>query len=73
MENIVFEIEEDEKNGGFIAEAKLPNNEQIITEGDTIEELREMIKDALACHFEDSEFKPKNVTLQFLRKEVLVI
>lgn len=57
MENIVFEIEEDEENGGFIAEAKLNNNEQIVTEGDTIEELKSMIKDALACHFEDSESK----------------
>jgi hypothetical protein len=25
MENIVFEIEEDEENGGFIAEARLMN------------------------------------------------
>lgn len=53
MKEILFEVREDEE-GGYVAEAYLNANEQIITQGDTIDELKTMIVDAIECHFEGS-------------------
>jgi predicted RNase H-like HicB family nuclease len=57
MKEILFEVREDEE-GGYIAEAYLNANEQIITQGDTITELKTMIIDAIECHFEGSMQTP---------------
>ncbi|TKT93630.1 2-oxoisovalerate dehydrogenase [Dyadobacter frigoris] len=72
MQEIVFIVEQEE-DGGFVAEAKVNDNEQIITEGDNIEELKSMIREALECHFENSEDMPKTVRLHFIKDEVFVI
>ena len=46
---IIFEVTED-AGGGFCAVAL---GHAIATQGDTMEELREMVRDAVKCHFGD--------------------
>jgi predicted RNase H-like HicB family nuclease len=70
MSEIIFEVQEDDVDGGFVATA-LGHN--IVTEGSTLEELREMVKEAVHCHFSDHTLgpKPKAIRLHFVRDEVL--
>ena len=65
---IIFYIE-DSNEGGYEARAL---GHSIFTEGDSLEELRENIKDVLVCHFEESSM-PKIVTLHFVREEALAL
>jgi predicted RNase H-like HicB family nuclease len=51
MTEIVFQVEENPE-GGYIAQAL---GASIFSQGDTLEELREMIRDAVRCHFENPE------------------
>ncbi|MCL4133237.1 UNVERIFIED_CONTAM: hypothetical protein GTU68_060832, partial [Idotea baltica] len=53
MREIIFEVKESEE-GELIVSAL---NYSIFTDGDTIQELRENIKDAIRCHFDDEESK----------------
>ena len=55
MTEIVFQVEED-PDGGLTARAV---GESIFTEAETREELREQIRDAVECHFEDLLERPK--------------
>lgn len=71
MENsseIIFEVREDEMDGGYVARAL---GYSIFTQGDSLDELREMVKDAVACHFGDRAERPKIIRLHFVRDEVL--
>ncbi len=70
MKEVVFKIEEDLEEGGYIAEAYISENDHIITQGETIDELKNMIKDALECHFENPLEMPHKVILQFIRQEI---
>ena len=63
---IIFIIEEDPE-GGYNAQGL---GYSIFTEGETIEELKKNIKEALRCHFEKEEDIPKIVRLHFVREEV---
>ncbi len=54
VEEIIFMVEEDPE-GGYNAKAL---GHSIFTEGETLEELRENIKDALKCHFDEKGYKP---------------
>jgi predicted RNase H-like HicB family nuclease len=69
MTEIVFQIEE-EPEGGYTARAV---GASIFTEADTIAELRENIRDAVRCHFEKPEERPKVVRLHFTRDEVMAL
>ena len=51
MNEIIFIVEE-AAEGGFIARAL---GASIITEGETMEELKFMMKDAVKCHFDTHE------------------
>ena len=51
MRELVFQVEPDE-DGGYVASAKLTNG-SIITQGDTLDEFKAMIKDAVAGYFFD--------------------
>ena len=51
LKEIIFLVEEDPE-GGYTAQAL---GDSIFTEGDTIDELKKKIKDALRCHFESEE------------------
>ena len=65
VEEIAFLVKETEK--GFIAKAL---DHSIYTEADTLEELKEMIKDAVRCHF-DEEVRPKIIKLYNIKQEIL--
>ena len=67
MSEIIFLVEDD-KEGGFIAKAL---SASIYTQADTIEELRVNIKDAVSCHFDCDENKPKIIRLHFDHDEVM--
>ena len=45
---IIFEVQEDGVDGGFHARAL---GHDIFTQGEMVEEVRAMVKDAVACHF----------------------
>ncbi len=63
---IVFLVTEPEE-GGYEARSL---SHSIFTEADSLEELRVMVKDAVACHF-DSGSGPKIIRLHFVRDEVI--
>lgn len=64
---IIFEVTEAEE-GGYCAAAL---GFGIHTQGETVEELRAMVRDAVACYFENSEQSPQIIRLHFVRDEVL--
>ena len=66
MNEIIFVVEE-APEGGFTARSL---GESIFTEADTMDGLREQIRDAVACHFEDGK-GPKVVRLHIVREEVI--
>jgi len=68
MSEIVFLVEE-AVEGGLTARAL---GESIYTEADDLESLREQIRDAVACHFEE-QGRPKIIRLHFVRDEVLAV
>jgi predicted RNase H-like HicB family nuclease len=57
---IIF-IVQDPSEGGFAAEAL---GQSIYTVADTLEELNEMVRDAVVCHFEDEAARPKITRLK---------
>ena len=67
MSEIVFLVEED-PDGGYTAHAL---GESIFTEADSMDELRENVRDAAQCHFPDEATRPRVVRLHFVRDEVL--
>lgn len=70
MDEIFFEIHEDEIDGGFVATAI---GQGIHTEAETLNELRANIRDAVTCHFDNPAEMPKIVRLHFVRDEVLTV
>ncbi len=67
MKEIIFLVEEDPE-GGFTARAM---GLSIFTQGDTIEELKRNIKDALKCHFDKEEDIPKIIRIHIVKEEVI--
>lgn len=63
---IVFLVEE-APEGGYTARAL---GESIYTEADTLESLREQVRDAVRCHFEEG-VRPVAIRLHFVRDEVM--
>jgi predicted RNase H-like HicB family nuclease len=68
MNEVIFLIEE-AAEGGYIAKAL---SESIITQAETLDELKSMVKDAVRCHF-DPENLPKLVRFHFVRDEVFAV
>ena len=66
MRELVFEVMQEE-DGGYCAKAI---DEGIFTQGDTWEELREMVLDATKGYFLDST-PPESIRLHLTRDEVL--
>jgi predicted RNase H-like HicB family nuclease len=69
VSEIIFEVREDEVDGGFTASAL---GYGIHTQGDTVEELRTRVKEAVNCYFDESMDRPKIIRLHFVRDEILV-
>jgi predicted RNase H-like HicB family nuclease len=65
---IIFEIREDESDGGYTARAL---GHSIFTEGDTIEQLRQNVREAADCYFDGEALAPRIIRLHFVRDEVL--
>ncbi len=70
MSEIVFQVEEDPVDGGFVARAL---GHGITTQADTVEELKRMVGDAVRCHFDAPDEMPKVVRLHFVRDELLTL
>jgi len=68
MSEIIFEVREDETDGGYTVHAL---GYGIHTQAETVEELRTMVRDAVACYFDESMQAPKIIRLHFVREEVL--
>lgn len=66
MSEIIFVVELDPE-GGFIAKAV---GESIVTQAETEDELRDVVRDAVRCHFEDNH-APKLIRLHFVRDELI--
>ena len=56
-------------NGGYSASAL---GHGIHTQGDSVEEIRSNVKEAVDCYFDDDMPRPKLIRLHFVRDEVLV-
>ncbi len=67
MTEIVFLVEEDPE-GGYTARAL---GESIFTQADDMDALREMVRDAVRCHFPDESTRPKVIRLHQVRDEVI--
>jgi hypothetical protein len=68
MNEIIFLVSEPPE-GGFSAEAL---GASIFTVADTLEELNEMVRDAVICHFDEND-RPKIIRLHFVREEVIAV
>jgi predicted RNase H-like HicB family nuclease len=68
MQELTFEITQ-EPDGGYTAEAL---GESIFTQGDTWEELRSNVKEAVEAFYFDSQ-KPSSVRLHLVRDEMLAV
>ncbi|MFB2894775.1 2-oxoisovalerate dehydrogenase [Aerosakkonemataceae cyanobacterium BLCC-F50] len=66
MTEIVFLVEDDPEVG-YNAQAL---GESIFTQADNLETLREMVRDAVRCHFPDEKNRPKIIRLHIVRDEV---
>lgn len=72
MKEIIFVVREDEVDGGFVAHAHLAaGNRDVVTEGDTREELLRNIREAIDASFDEHEQKPDLIHLHFVRDEVI--
>lgn len=66
MTEIIFVVT-DADDGGYIARAL---GASIFTQADTLPELREAVREAVQCHYDDGE-APRIIRLHFTREEVI--
>jgi len=64
---LVFLVEESAE-GGYTARAL---GESIFTEADNMDDLRTMVRDAVACHFPDPKDQPAAIRLHCVHDEVI--
>ena len=65
MDELIFLVEA-APEGGYTARAL---GESIFTEADDLDGLREQVRDAVRCHFDEGQ-KPRLIRLHFVREEV---
>jgi len=65
---IIFNVAESAE-GGYEAQAL---GYSIYTQGDTLEELKAMVRDAVRCHF-DEESRPRVIRLHLVKDEVIPV
>jgi len=66
MEEMIFMVE-NAPEGGYTAKAL---GESIFTEAENLDDLRQQVRDAVKCHFEEGQ-GPKIIRLHFVREEVI--
>jgi len=69
MSEIIFQVTEDEVDGGLIASAL---GYAIVTEADTWEELRANVREAVLCHFDEGK-APAVIRLHRVMDELLPV
>ena len=69
MSEIIFQITEDDTDGGFIAKAL---GHSIVTEADTWEALRANVREAVLCHFDEGQ-APAIIRLHHVMDELLAV
>ena len=69
MSEIVFLVEEDPE-GGYTARAL---GEAIFTQAESLEGLRDSVRDAVKCHFADSAARPAVIRLHQVHDEVIAL
>lgn len=69
MKELIFEVLED-ASGGFTATAL---GFGIHTQGETEEDLKKQVREAVDCYFDESAEKPSLVRLHFVRDELMAI
>ena len=67
---IIFEVSQDELDGGYSASAI---GHGIHTQGETLDEVRANVRDAVACYFDEGMERPALIRLHFVRDEVLAL
>ena len=66
---IIFEVSEDEIDGGYSASAL---GYGIHTQADTLDELRRNVLEAVECYFDDDMDRPRLIRLHHVWDEVLL-
>ncbi len=59
-------------NGRRMADIPGALGQSIFTEADSLSALRDQVRDAVKCHFEDGQ-APKIIRLHFVREEVMAV
>jgi len=67
-EEIIFVVTE-APEGGYVARAV---GESIFTEADDLDTLREQVRDAVRCHFDEGAV-PRLVRLHFVRDDLIAV
>jgi predicted RNase H-like HicB family nuclease len=67
--NEIFFLVEEALEGGYTAKAI---GESIFTEGDSMEESKANIREAVQCHFDD-EHLPKIIRLHLVKEEIITV
>lgn len=67
---IIFEVNEDEVDGGYNANAL---DYGIYIQGDCLEEIRHNVKEAVDCYFDHTMKRPKLIRLPFVREDVIAV
>ena len=70
MKEIIFEVREEEIEGGFTASAL---GESIHTQGDSLPELRRNVREAVETHFDETMEMPRVIRLHFVRDEAFAL
>ncbi len=68
MTEIIFEVREDEIDGGYSASAI---GLGIHTQGLTLDELRDNVREAVDCFFDEPSQAPRIIRLHYVREELL--
>jgi hypothetical protein len=69
MSELIFVVEE-APEGGYTARAL---GESISTEADDLQHLQHQVRDAVLCHFDEEEARPKLIRLHFVCEELIVV
>ena len=69
MGELIFEVHEDEAEGGFVARAL---GQSIVTQAETWEDLRKNVREAVLCHFDEGQ-APKVIRLRRVVDEVMAL
>lgn len=69
MKELIFEVTEDESEGGYVARAL---GQSIVTQAETWAELRENVREAVLCHFDEGQ-APALIRLHRVMDEVFAL